>query len=258
MEQKQVVEVLGVSVNALTMADLNSYIVDVIRRGRKAIVAHHNQHSVYLYHRSPKIRAFFERADIVHVDGMSLVLIGKLLGAPLHREHRTTYVDWFNPLFRLAADSGWRVFYLGSKPSTIEQAKTIVKGRFPELVFSARSGFFDAEVDGEENLSVRAEINRFRPHLLLVGMGMPRQEHWIFDNLDDLDVNAILTSGAALDYLAGDIPTPPRWMGRIGLEWVFRLVSEPKRLWRRYLLEPWYLLGLFATSWIRRPRQRGA
>jgi N-acetylglucosaminyldiphosphoundecaprenol N-acetyl-beta-D-mannosaminyltransferase len=72
-------------------------------------------------------------------------------------------------------------------------------------------------------------------------MGMPRQEHWIVDHLDKLSVNVILNGGAALDYFAGVIPTPPRWAGRLGLEWLFRLMAEPRRLWFRYLVEPWFI-----------------
>jgi N-acetylglucosaminyldiphosphoundecaprenol N-acetyl-beta-D-mannosaminyltransferase len=91
---------------------------------------------------------------------------------------------------------------------------------------------------------VLEEINRIRPQLLLIGMGMPRQEHWVYDNLEHLAANAIVLSGACFDYIAGAIPTPPRWMGQIGLEWLYRLATEPRRLWRRYLLEPWALLPL--------------
>ncbi|RUT04502.1 hypothetical protein DSM107010_57820 [Chroococcidiopsis cubana SAG 39.79] len=82
----------------------------------------------------------------------------------------------------------------------------------------------------------------------MLGIGMPRQEHWILDNLDRLSANAILTAGAAMDYVAGAVPTPPRWAGQFGLEWLFRLLAEPQRLWRRYSIEPWLILRLFATE----------
>ena len=90
-----------------------------------------------------------------------------------------------------------------------------------------------------------AAIKEYRPHLLILGMGMPRQEHWLFDHLEQLPETAILNAGAAIDYVAGAVRTPPRWAGRFGLEWLFRLAAEPDRLWRRYLVEPWYILGLF-------------
>ena len=87
------------------------------------------------------------------------------------------------------------------------------------------------------------EIAQFHTDILMVGMGMPRQEHWIVDHLDRIPAHAILTAGACMDYVAGVVATPPRWMGRAGLEWLYRLGSEPGRLWRRYLLEPWHVLG---------------
>ena len=74
---------------------------------------------------------------------------------------------------------------------------------------------------------------------------MPRQEQWILENLENIDTNAILTSGACIDYVAGVVKTPPRWMGKIGLEWLYRLITEPRRLWKRYLIEPWFIAGLF-------------
>ena len=84
----------------------------------------------------------------------------------------------------------------------------------------------------------------------MVGMGMPRQELWIHDNFDHLSTTVILPAGAAIDYIAGVVPTPPRWMGKVGLEWTFRLAAEPKRLRHRYLLEPWSVLGLLALDFI--------
>jgi N-acetylglucosaminyldiphosphoundecaprenol N-acetyl-beta-D-mannosaminyltransferase len=91
--------------------------------------------------------------------------------------------------------------------------------------------------------------------VLIVGMGMPRQQHWTLDNAERLAVNVVSTCGAALDYVAGAIPTPPRWAGRAGLEWACRLAAEPRRLASRYLVEPWGLapcvLQALARRWVR-------
>jgi N-acetylglucosaminyldiphosphoundecaprenol N-acetyl-beta-D-mannosaminyltransferase len=84
-----------------------------------------------------------------------------------------------------------------------------------------------------------------------VGMGMPRQEHWIMDNLHRLHSMVVLPCGASIDYVCGEIPTPPRWAGRWGLEWLCRLLAEPRRLWKRYLIEPWFLGQLFLVHWVR-------
>lgn len=105
-----------------------------------------------------------------------------------------------------------------------------------------RHGYFDAQESSPDNQDVLKDIHSYGPQILLVGMGMPRQESWVMDNWDSLSGNAILCCGAALDYFSGEIPTPPRWMGQLGLEWLYRLGSEPKRLWHRYLVEPWFVL----------------
>jgi N-acetylglucosaminyldiphosphoundecaprenol N-acetyl-beta-D-mannosaminyltransferase len=132
------------------------------------------------------------------------------------------------------------LFYLGVKPGVAERAAEILRNQYPGLQIRTRHGYFSSE----ENEAVVKSINAFKPHILMVGMGMPRQEHWVVDNLNEIHANAILTSGACFDYIAGAIPTPPRWMGRVGLEWLYRLISEPRRLAKRYLIEPWALLPL--------------
>jgi len=231
---------LGVVVDPLTIAELNERIAKAVARGERWIIAHHNLHSVYLHHRDPKMRAFFARAHVVHIDGMPLIYWARVLGYPVTKQHRVTYVDWVHPLMATAAAEGWRVFYLGGKPGVAARAAEKLRRQYSGLVLETRHGYFTPE----ENDAVLEEIARFQPHVLMVGMGMPRQEHWVLDNLERISANAILTAGACFDYVAGVIPTPPRWMGRMGLEWLYRLWSEPRRLARRYLLEPWFLVPL--------------
>ena len=231
---------LGVTVDPLTITELNKCIAKAVAQGERWIIANHNLHSVYLYHRDPKMRAFFAKAQVVHIDGMSLVYWARVLGYPVTKQHRVTYVDWVHPLMATAAAEGWRVFYLGGKPGVAARAAEKLRQQYPGLVLETRHGYFTPE----ENDAVLEEITRFQPHVLMVGMGMPRQEHWVLDNLERISANAILTAGACFDYVAGVIPTPPRWMGRMGLEWLYRLWSEPRRLARRYLLEPWFLVPL--------------
>jgi N-acetylglucosaminyldiphosphoundecaprenol N-acetyl-beta-D-mannosaminyltransferase len=239
---------LGIQVNALSINDLNSLIAESIQQGKKWIIANHNLHSLYLYHHDSKMRAFYAKSEYIHIDGMPLVLIGKLLGFRLKREQRVTYVDWVWPLMAEAAEKGWRVFYLGSKPGVSEQGASILRQKFANLQISTSHGYIDVCRDSQENLAVLAKINAYQPHILMVGMGMPRQENWILDNLDNINTNVILTSGACIDYVAGAIPTPPRWMGQFGLEWLYRLFSEPKRLWKRYLIEPFFIARLFLSE----------
>jgi N-acetylglucosaminyldiphosphoundecaprenol N-acetyl-beta-D-mannosaminyltransferase len=234
---------LGVEVQPLTMDEIHRALKKAFEQGKQVVVAHHNLHSIYLYHTDAEMRAFYKQVEIAHIDGMPLVFWARLMGYKVDRSHRVTYVDWIRPLLREARDNGWRVFYLGGKPGVAHRAAEILKGEIPGLELETHHGYFDME--GEDNERVLEVINAFGPHVLLVGMGMPRQEKWVLRNRARLKANAILTAGACFDYVAGAIPTPPRWMGQLGLEWLYRLVSEPRRLWRRYLVEPVYLLPYF-------------
>ncbi|PAX51023.1 WecB/TagA/CpsF family glycosyltransferase [Brunnivagina elsteri] len=236
---------LGIQIDALSIPELNSVIAESVEQSRKWIIANHNLHSLYLYHHDARMRTFYTKAEYTHIDGMPLVMFGKLLGYPLQRQQRVTYVDWVNPLMAEATRQGWRIFYLGSKPGVADKGVRILRDRFPGLQIACAHGYIEARKDSPENQAVLSAIATYQPHILMVGMGMPRQEYWISDNLEDIHANAILTSGACIDYIAGTVPTPPRWMGRFGLEWLYRLVSEPKRLWKRYLLEPWFVATLF-------------
>ncbi|WP_310489245.1 WecB/TagA/CpsF family glycosyltransferase [Chamaesiphon sp. VAR_69_metabat_338] len=238
------VKILGVTVDPLTIAQLNDTIAQAIDLQQKWIIANQNLHSIYIYHHESKMRAFYDRAKYIHIDSMAIVLLGKLLGLPLQRDQRVTYVDWTNPLMAVAAERGWRIFYLGSKPGVAERGIAILQERFKGLQITGANGYFNSDVDSPENARILDLIDRYQPQIVMVGMGMPRQEYWILNNLDRLNANVILPCGATIDYVAGAVPTPPRWAGKIGLEWLFRLVAEPKRLWRRYLLEPWFLLRL--------------
>ncbi len=231
---------LGVEVNPFTISQLNNLITQAVIHNKKWIIANHNLHSIYLYHREPEMRQIYALAKVIHIDSMPLLQWGKLLGYPLEKDQRVTYVDWLSPLLSLAEKQNWRVYYLGGKPGVAATAAGMLKKNFPGLTVQTYHGYF--QKNGSENEKVIEAIRSFHPHILMVGMGMPIQEKWIVQNLDQLSVNVILTVGACFDYIAGAIPSPPRWMGRMGLEWLYRLISEPGRLWRRYLVEPWFLL----------------
>jgi N-acetylglucosaminyldiphosphoundecaprenol N-acetyl-beta-D-mannosaminyltransferase len=246
---------LGARVDALTLEQLNTGIARCIEHGEKWIIANHNMNSLRLIHRHPPMRRFYDQAALVHIDGMPLVLLARILGIPLRRDHRVTYVDWTGPLMARAAAEEWRVFYLGGKPGIAEHAASRLREQYPGLQLRTRHGWFDPVPGSPDDAAIVAEIADWRPHILMVGMGMPRQEWWISDHLRSLRANVILPCGAAFDYVAGAVPTPPRWAGRLGLEWAFRLATEPTRLWKRYLLEPWFVAWLLACHLITRRRE---
>jgi N-acetylglucosaminyldiphosphoundecaprenol N-acetyl-beta-D-mannosaminyltransferase len=235
---------MDISINCLSLSDLMNLVKFGIEKKKKWVIGNHNLHSLYLFHKSPALRQFFSIADWVHVDGMPIVALARLFGHPINREHRVTYADWTGKLMEGAAQNGWRVFYLGSEEATLGKALLILRAQYPGLLIEGRNGFFNVATTGVENRAVLDAIAAYQPNLLMIGMSMPRQEIWINANLEEINANVILPSGAAIAYVAGQIPTPPRWAGKIGLEWAFRLAAEPRRLASRYLIEPWSILRI--------------
>jgi N-acetylglucosaminyldiphosphoundecaprenol N-acetyl-beta-D-mannosaminyltransferase len=239
---------LGISVSALTKHDLVELVAKAVENCIRYVIGNHNLHSIYMASAEPRMREFYQQVDFAHVDGMPLIWAGRLLGLPLSRKDRTGYMDLLPLLAQRASISGWKIFYLGSKPGIAEKGANILRAQYPALQLQTGHGYFDSARNAQQNVEILAEIKRFDPNILLVGMGMPRQECWILDNLDRIRTNAVFCCGALMDYVAGEIPTPPRWLGQLGLEWLFRLISEPRRLWRRYLLEPWFVFTLLARE----------
>jgi len=231
---------------------LKAVIIESVSEHRGSIIANHNLHSLYLYHHDAGVRGFYANAAAVHIDGMSLVFIANLLGLPLTRAQRLTPLDWIRPLLAEAERRNWRVFYLGARPGVAARGAALLRAEFPALEIESAHGYFDAQREGAENRAVVETINRFRPDLLLVGMGMPRQERWILENREALDAGAIFNVGGLMDYLAGATATPPRWLGHMGLEWLFRLLSNPRRFGKRYLIEPWFVCKLFLAELLRK------
>ena len=252
----ETVSFLGLTLQPRSQSEMSELVAQGIRERQKWIIANHNLHSVYLFHRHARVREFYSRVRWTHIDGMPLVALGRLYGYQLQRWHRVTLADWTVPLMELAAHQGWRVFSVGSSKGSAEKAAAQLRKLHPSLKIEVSEGYFDARYDSAENEALVERINAYEPDLLMVGMGMPRQEFWTQENFSRLKAHVILSStGAALEYIAGEVPTPPRWSGRVGLEWAFRLAHDPVRLFGRYFIEPWYILLLLLLDY---PRHRHA
>lgn len=242
MERPDRIALLGAEVDLVTPAEVMEAIGRFVAAERPAVIANHNAHSLYLLRREPRLAAFFAAADLIEIDSRPMILWGRLLGLPVQGRHRCTYLDWRDAFWALAEQKGWRVFYLGGAPGVAEAGAARLRARWPGLHLAVRHGHFDARPDAEENLDVVAQIRAFDPQVVLVGMGMPRQETWIQDNRAAFRRGVFLPVGAALDYEAGVQSAAPRWLGALGLEWLYRLATQPRRLAFRYLVEPWSLL----------------
>jgi len=247
---------LGFKVNTLSDRGVVDLIRDAIAHHHQYVFGHHNSHSLYLSTRTPKMREFYAIAHYVLIDGMSLVLLGRMLGLRLKREHRATSLDFMPLLLPEALEGNWRIYYLGSRPGVAERGAIKLRAQFPGLQIRTHHGYFNLEKSSEENRQVLDDINAYAPHILLVGMGMPLQEKWILENREELAANVIAPCGAHMDYVAGEIPEAPRWLATVYLEWLYRLISEPRRLSFRYLIEPWFLVRLIVRDRMDQGRRR--
>jgi N-acetylglucosaminyldiphosphoundecaprenol N-acetyl-beta-D-mannosaminyltransferase len=204
-----------------------------------------NMHALYCVLKNTKMSELFFRPETrVHIDGMPIVWMLKLKGHFLTPRHRLGYIDWFVDLMELAASKGWRVAYIGSTPQTCASGVSHFQKLFPKLEISGWDGFFDLNDCGVGSKldSTIAQVNRFKADILVVGMGMPRQEIFLSDHIDDLDCKVALCSGGYFDYFGGNLVMAPRWIGDIGMEWLLRLVLTPRRTAFRYLVEPWLII----------------
>jgi N-acetylglucosaminyldiphosphoundecaprenol N-acetyl-beta-D-mannosaminyltransferase len=237
------VQVLGGVMDLVKAAEVFHFVKTRLSQAKKTIVANHNLHSLYLMRRDARLRAFFDRADLTEVDSLPLILWSRLIAGRSRRFHRCTYLDWRDTFWDEAVRQGWRVFFVGGVDGVAGRARARILEQWPEVELAIHHGYFDPAQGSPENEALLLAIDRFSPHILLVGMGMPHQELWILDNFDRLPICAMFTVGAAFDYEAG-VQTPcPRWIGQLGLEWLFRLCGDPRRLFARYCVEPCFLIG---------------
>lgn len=240
------------------LVDQDHLLALLLQRGPSVTIAHHNLHSLALTEKDRDLQAFYRTADVVFIDGMPIVWLLKARGERAEPRHRNTGLDWLPRFLGEAARKGTKVFHLGGTLRASQYCRSDLPRQFPGLRIEAHHGYFNARRDSEENRAVLDKINAFGPHVLLVGMGMPRQELWIEQNRDDLWADVVCTLGGTIAYLAGEQATPPRWLGQFGLEGAYRFARDPRRLWARYLREPAGLIRPMADDLRRRrqPRQR--
>lgn len=253
----QRVSLAGGRMDLVTPAEVLAFAARRAAHGGKAYIANHNLHSLYLLPRAREMRAAYALADLVEIDSVPLIAWGRLLGLPVGRRHRCTYLDWRDEFWRMASAHHWRVYLLGSAPGVAERAAARLRAEWPGAVIVTRHGHFELD-DVQACEAVLNEINAVKPQVILVGMGMPRQETWVARCYARLATGVVFTVGGAFDYEAGVQVPAPRWLGRLGLEWLFRLACNPRRLAQRYLVEPWWLLPALAGDVLAALRGRPA
>lgn len=219
--------VLGVRVDPVDRTGLFDAVSRLIAANAAATVAYANVHVLNVAHGDPALRNFLERADLVYCDGGGVVLGARLLGQRL--PERMTGADWIWDLAARAERERWRIFWMGGEPGVAQAAARRLQERNPGLEIATEHGF----VRDDDRLV--ATINAYAPHVLLVGMGTPLQERWTAANRAALQVPVVWVTGATADFVSGKVARGPQWL-HDRQEWLARLLVDPKRLWRRYLL----------------------
>ncbi|MCI5161167.1 MAG: glycosyltransferase [Candidatus Electrothrix sp. AX5] len=228
------ITLLGVHVDLLTENRLNQYISSVIERKSKKMVLNVNVHCYNMVFKNPKLRKILNTAGVVFCDGFGVALGAKISG--LCMPTRFTPADSIWSLAKLAEKKGHSFYFLGAEDGIAEKAAQNMKARYPNLKITTHHGYFDKSYNSDENNKIVKKINASKANILVVGFGMPIQEEWLEENWNDLNVNIGFSAGALFDYVSGELRRGPRWMTDNGLEWLARMLIEPKRLWRRYFI----------------------
>ncbi|MCC6148056.1 MAG: WecB/TagA/CpsF family glycosyltransferase [Anaerolineaceae bacterium] len=230
----QYADILGVRVHALTMEGTLSIFQNWISEKKPHYVCCIPAHSVMECVDDPALRPAFNTSGLSTPDGMAIVW---LLRARGHKKVERVYgPDLLLAACRLGLDPGWRHYFYGSTPEAGLELAAKLKREFPGLRFAGVESPPYRELSGEEKTTFAARIKAARPDILWVGLGSPKQERWMSEWVNTLDIPVMVGVGAAFDFLSGCKPQAPRWMQKIGMEWLYRLLKEPRRLWRRYVL----------------------
>lgn len=242
---------LEVALHAIAPDDAERIIVDWITRRDKQYLSVCTADTLLQCHDDPRLAAVVNGAGLAVPDGMPLVWIGRLKGFPAHRIYGP---DLMLRLCDRGRTRGLRHFFYGGTEPLLEDLEQRLKTRFPGLLLAGSWAPPFRPLRPDEECDVAARINAANPDIVWVGIGTPRQDFWVRHFRDRLDAPVLIPVGAAFNFHAGAVPQAPAWMGQAGLEWLFRLIREPRRLWKRYLLGNPRFIGLVIRDACRRVR----
>ena len=222
-------------IDCMSISSIVEAIHKACRENKKITVANYNIHSFNLSMQLPWYYEFLQSAEIANCDSVGILKAIGYMGLDLPLDYRTSYTLLMPKVLESCNHKKYSVFLLGGKPQYLQTALNNLQLKYPRVNFAGHHGYFDKQ-DKLANQSAVEQINQFKPNVLIVGMGMPIQEHWVQQHRDSLQVNTIMLGGAIIDRMAGIVPDCPHIISDAGLEWFYRFCREPKRLAARYLL----------------------
>lgn len=232
------INILGVDVGVLTRHRLTALLRECLDHGMTGWFSYVNVYAVNISQEQPWFKLFLNESLVTYCDGQGVRMGANLMGKSI--PERIVMSDWIYDVCELAVLREARVFLLGSTDEVVETAADVLHHAYPDLEIVGYHHGYVSSIDSEVLVQ---QINRADPDILIVGMGMPRQEEWMLKYRERLNAQILLNAGSCFDYVAGFKKRCPLWMGVTGLEWLYRLAQEPRRLWKRYLIgNPLFLL----------------
>jgi N-acetylglucosaminyldiphosphoundecaprenol N-acetyl-beta-D-mannosaminyltransferase len=237
------VDVLGCRIDNLSMEETLERIEEFIREGGAHQHVVVNVNKVVKARRDPELRRIINGCDLVNVDGVPVIWASRWLGRPL--KERVTGIDLFAGLLKRAAKKGWRVFFFGAREEVVRKVVSQSKEEHPGLrIAGYRNGYWAPE----EELSVVKEIKEAKPDILFVAISSPKKEEFLGEYLSSLCVPFAMGVGGTFDVIAGLRDRAPLWMQNKGLEWLYRFVQEPRRMFKRYFVDGLYFFWVLGRE----------
>ena len=230
------IQFLNTFVNNCTMDECLDAVEEMIETGKKSYVVAVNVDVIIKIEKDNFLKKITDEADMVLVDGKPLIWIAKKHKKPIYE--KVSGSDMVPLLCGRAADKGYSVFILGGKDGVAETAKIKLEEKYPQInIVGTYAPAFGFEKDAAELEKINTSINEARPDILLACLGCPKQEKFVYENIDKYDAKVSVCAGATVDFLAGSVKRAPRWMSNHGLEWLYRFFKEPARLFKRYFID---------------------
>jgi N-acetylglucosaminyldiphosphoundecaprenol N-acetyl-beta-D-mannosaminyltransferase len=240
--------IIGLPVHMVQISDVVSLMTDwvCVDRGHGHWIVVADMHAVVEAHRNAEFRRMLDHADLIVPDGIGLVRVAQLKGVPLRA--RVTGTDLMKAFFGKTSTMGISHYFLGDTTDTLRALQANLERTYPGFTIAGAYSPPFRTMTPEENLAMIRQINDANPDVLWVGLGLPKQERWIFTHRHCLNVPLVIGVGAAFKFLAGTVKRVPDRVGNMGLEWLWRLAHEPRRLWRRVVVEGPRFVGLAALD----------
>lgn len=245
------VNLLNIWIDKLNAGDVCRVVEQFVGRGTPHQIVTVNLDFLRLSVHDTEFREIVNASSLVVPDGMPLVWASRLQGEPL--PERVAGVDLVMECARLSAERGYRIFLLGAAPGVADVAAETMRRRFPRANIVGTHS--PPTLSADDNMVTVARVKEAKPDILLVAFGAPRQEIWIHEHINSLDVPVCIGVGGSFDMISGRVSRAPEWMRHSGFEWFYRFMREPKRLWKRYFVQDLPIL-VRLISWSTAPTVR--